>query len=505
MNPTTEQQHAIDLYRTGQNLTISALAGAGKTTTLRLLANAAPHRRGLYVAFNKSVAAEARERFAGTAVHASTMHALAYPEFGRPLARRLNNSRPVFAKTKIQVLGLPPRYRFPSGSGATNTVLTAMQVLHLVEDTVKAFTHSAAEEITPDVVPVPASLGPLTNRGRRDLTSMVAHYAARYWADQTNIQGTLRPTHDTYLKQFQLTRPVLPYEYVMLDEAQDSDPVTIAILTGQTDHADHPAQLIAVGDENQAIYGWRGARNAMHAFGGQQAVLSQSWRFGDAIAAAANEWLDFLDTPLRVQGRPGAESSVWPSKRIPEAILCRTNGGALWEIVDSQLRGVPTAIAGERKTKELASLAQAAIDLQKTGKTRHPELDMFTSWDMAVAFADTDDGAELSPLVAVVDRVGAEKVLTALTTCVAPEQARTTVATGHIAKGLEFYATRVATDFTCPKDGRDGKPKPMRREEARLAYVAVTRAIRHADLSGLAWFADYKARGGRIAPEPTRA
>ncbi len=489
MKPTPEQQNAVDLYRTGSNLTLHAVAGAGKTTTLRLLADVDPRRRGLYVAFNKTVAEDAKRRFAGTAVTASTMHALAYPTFGRPLSHRLRGGRPVFSSVKQQTIGLPPRYRFPTGSGANNTTLTAAQVLRLVEDTVGAFIHSPAQAITAQLVPVPAKLGRLTDSGRGDLTAMVAHFANKYWADQISANGTIRPTHDSYLKLFQMSGPTLPYEYVMLDEAQDSDPTTIAILKAQQ------AQL--------AIYQWRGAINAMGAFNGAQAVLSQSWRFGDAIAEFANEWLAFLGSHLRAIGRPGAESSVWASKRIPEAVLCRSNGGVLWEVVDSQLSGVPTAVAGERKTQELVSLAQAAIDLQTEGKTRHPELDMFASWDQAVAFADTDDGAELSPLVATVDRVGAKKVLDALHACVPVEQARTTVSTAHVAKGLEWTQVRMAQDFAPPKDYTSGpnagQPQPMAAEQARLIYVAATRAIRHLDASGIGWFADYKARGGTVA------
>ena len=36
--PTEEQQQAVDLFATGDNLIIKAGAGSGKTSTLRLLA-----------------------------------------------------------------------------------------------------------------------------------------------------------------------------------------------------------------------------------------------------------------------------------------------------------------------------------------------------------------------------------------------------------------------------------------------------------------------------------
>ena len=310
-------------------------------------------------------------RFAGTAVTASTMHALAYPSFGRPLEHRLRNSRPVFSSVKQQTIGLPPRYRFPASSGATSSTLTSAQALRLVEDTVTAFIHSAAKTITPQTVPVPASLGPLTPRGRNDLTTMVAHYADKYWADQTNPTGTIRPTHDTYLKQFQLTRPVLPYEYVMLDEAQDTDPVTIAILTGKMPPActtdrrrrREPGDLPLAGSDQ------RDARVQRHT-GGSVPVVAV--RRCDRRSCQRMARVPRFRTPGAV-GRPGAESSVWPSVADPRSDpVPHQRRGAVGNRRQSTQRSTDSDSGGERKTKELVSLAQAAIDLQNERKDPPP-------------------------------------------------------------------------------------------------------------------------------------
>jgi superfamily II DNA/RNA helicase len=40
MNPTIEQQHAIDMALHGQSCKVTAYAGAGKTSTLKLIGNA---------------------------------------------------------------------------------------------------------------------------------------------------------------------------------------------------------------------------------------------------------------------------------------------------------------------------------------------------------------------------------------------------------------------------------------------------------------------------------
>jgi ABC-type transport system involved in cytochrome c biogenesis ATPase subunit len=74
--PTEEQQVAVNKFLTGRPLKIAAFAGAGKTTTLRMLAEAT-RSRGVYLAFNKSIATEAKEKFPRS-VDCRTTHAIAF-------------------------------------------------------------------------------------------------------------------------------------------------------------------------------------------------------------------------------------------------------------------------------------------------------------------------------------------------------------------------------------------------------------------------------------------
>jgi len=46
---------------------------------------------------------------------------------------------------------------------------------------------------------------------------------------------------------------------------------------------------------------------------------------------------------------------------------------------------------------------------------------------------------------------------------------------------------RVAGDFWEPTDPKSGRPLPIARDEAMLAYVAVTRAQDILDTGGLGW------------------
>lgn len=496
--PTDEQHRAIEHYLTGDNLVIEALAGTGKTTALQFIAGAVPGRRGLYAAFNRSIATDAQRRFAGTGVLAKTMHALAYAEHGAQMRHRLNSRKPVMWSDKARILRINDKYLFGMADGARTAALSRQQLVKYATETVNAFLSSASETITADMVPIPPQIGQLKPQAERRLRDTVVEFAKRYWEDLQRPDGELRYQHDAYLKSYQLSHPVLPYDYILFDEAQDSDALTVDILQRQTH-----AQVVVVGDRNQAIYGWRGATDSMDAFGGAHAPLTMSFRFGQEIADVANEWLDLLgaDPGLRVRGLPGKPASVWDSQRIPEAVLTRTNGGALQEAVESQMSGTPTGIAGDRKAKELRDLAQAAKDLQEKRYTKHPELDSFNAWGDVVAYAESEDGADLKPLVDIVEKVGAHEVVRVLDACVPVEHARTVVSTAHIAKGLEWKHVRISDDFRDPGD-RKGVPKPILAEEARLAYVAVTRAFRHLDQRGLAWLPEYLGRGGWVEGNP---
>lgn len=77
---TDEQKRIVDLSKSmdkNEILAIQACAGSGKTSTLEEISLANPKQRFLYLAFNKSIATEAREKFPKN-VEAKTIHSLAF-------------------------------------------------------------------------------------------------------------------------------------------------------------------------------------------------------------------------------------------------------------------------------------------------------------------------------------------------------------------------------------------------------------------------------------------
>jgi hypothetical protein len=81
--PIAEQEAARDLFQKREGLRIDAYAGTGKTTTLQLLADSSS-QRGLYLAFNRSIAEEARKRFPRR-VTCATSHSIAFEGFDKHL------------------------------------------------------------------------------------------------------------------------------------------------------------------------------------------------------------------------------------------------------------------------------------------------------------------------------------------------------------------------------------------------------------------------------------
>ncbi|AJT61699.1 hypothetical protein T261_0006 [Streptomyces lydicus] len=92
-----------------------------------------------------------------------------------------------------------------------------------------------------------------------------------------------------------LSNPKIAADFLLLDEAQDTNPVVEQIFNNQRAHA----QLVMVGDSAQAIYQWRGAKDVMTTFDGTHLALSHSFRFGPRLAHEANRWLAIAGAPTQ--------------------------------------------------------------------------------------------------------------------------------------------------------------------------------------------------------------
>jgi F-box protein 18 (helicase) len=460
----TEEQQAVvacDL-RPGQSLKIMAFAGTGKTSTLIAYAQARPHLRFLYVAFNKSVQLEAAEKFPANVV-ARTAHALAFRTHGHAHKDRLVPS--LRANTVMQALGLNhyEEARFTIETLHNYLVSTAPKVeaAH-VPHQVLAF-YQQRKGTIPDFVELANQLG-------------------RRMCDPSDT--TVGMLHDGYLKLYQLSNPVLDYDCILLDEAQDTNPVTGAIVLSQAQsgHGRQPASVIIVGDSHQQIYSFRGARDSLKKIKTSQTMyLTRSFRFDNNIARVANMVLaTFKGEKRRLTGTPRDDAKPkWDPDHY--TIIARTNAAVFDRAVQlskTHTLGFAGGLQGYRlnSLKDVyylyAGLSEGISDAYIKG---------FYDYGHLRTYAEAAEEVELLGICKVVETYGGRlpKLIDAITEkAVDAAKAQITLTTAHKSKGLQWPNILLLGDFLeLVKDGRLINPAGVDPDEFNLIYVAMTRAI----------------------------
>lgn len=482
--PTGEQEKIRDAYLSGGPLAVTAGAGTGKTSTLVLLGEAKP-ARVRYVAFNKSIALEAERKFPKW-VRPSTAHSLAWQAVGARFRDRMDSQRHMPAKEVARILRITEPLKL------SERVLAPHQVARLTLETVTQFCYSAAPE--PDGWHVSHVKGIDSPGDKAVLRDALVPLAKRAWDDLMAADGRLRFQHDHYLKYWQLGEPVIDADVLFIDECQDLNPVLEAVIARQD------AQVIAVGDACQQLYAWRGATDALERLGqGNRLALSQSFRFGPAVAAEANKWLGLLNADLRLSGTPSIPSRLGTAEQ-PRAILARSNAGVMKQVIEQVSAGrkvaMPSPRPGVPGGAEIERLAKAAMSLKQGRGTDHPELMAFQTWAEVQDYAANDPGGEdLAVLVNLIDEHTPEKILTLTARLVEERYAEVIVSTVHKAKGREWESVLIA-DFRRPKKDPDDDEVPLPpRDQMMAAYVAVTRAKVLLDRGPLSFVDEYLRAG----------
>jgi superfamily I DNA/RNA helicase len=466
-HPTNEQLAVIEAARQGDDLSVEALAGTGKTSTLKLLAESQSSKAGVYIAFNRSIVDEAKSKFPSS-VMCSTAHGLAFRAVGRNYAARLKSDQRLSFKQVAEWLEAP---KFAFKSSISNHILDPAQVARYAQATVRNFCKSIDDQILEKHVEIPILISSNIH-ARGEFFQIVLPLAKKMWCDLLQYQGFMRFGHDYYLKMWQLGKPSIPSDFILFDEAQDADPVMLDVVNSQ-----NSSQIVYCGDQFQAIYEWRGARNALTMVNVDDHLwLTQSFRFGTRIAEEANKFLVRLESPKHVRGFSQIKSSV-SSCANPTAILCRTNAGVISALMGEQYRHRKVAIIG--RTQELIDFAEACGQLMQGERTGHPELAPFSTWESVVGFIEEfpEEAQEIKSMVELVESFGSKRLVAALQNVVEERIADVTISTAHRAKGREWNEVRLHGDFLHVDD--------MDTEDLRLAYVAVTRAKVTLDMS--AW------------------
>ncbi len=445
---TKEQRRVVgyDIHRNSV-LKVIAFAGTGKTATLLEYAKARPHMRFLYMAFNRSMREEAQRKFPSN-VTCHTTHSLAFRRFGRPHQPRL-------------IKGL----KLNSVKSALR--LNTFREAHVVFETFESFLRSADRKVHTRHLPY------MSKRDPQKLSFYLSK-AAELWVTMCHAKSDqIGMLHDCYLKQYQLWGPKLDYDCILLDEAQDTNPVVANIFLSQ----DCPR--ILVGDPHQQIYAWRGARDAMESIDAEKDFyLTGTFRFGSEIAWIANKILGtFKWETEKIEGK---RSEGKKDDRQEYAIIARTNA----VVFDKA-----TGLCLTHKIAFLGGIEGYRFDdirdvyflyAGKIAEIKNKYIRDFETYRALEAYAEETDDRELKSRCKVVEKYTdtipnwVERIEAST---VDRPQADVILTTAHKSKGDQFSKVRLCSDF--PELFQDGElisPTELGPDEANLLYVAVTRA-----------------------------
>lgn len=487
MAATPEQQAICD--SNANVLKIKAGAGTGKTTTLRGLAHRNPKSRMLYLAFNRAIKDEAQGKFTSN-VRAMTAHGLAFGRIGKDYAN---------TPDKLASGDIKPFHVQAALEATLKKIPAALHNLYggRVIETVKRFLISPDDHLAPEHVSISGSPGEKKhfNPGR------ILSDADLVWQEMQDLASKVPMIHDGYLKLFQLDAPDLGYDVILLDEAQDTNPVTQAFVEQQR------GRKIYVGDEHQAIYGFRGAQNAMDLVqADEEYMLTGSFRFGQKIADLANLILEVKgEEELRLRGL-GASSVVAPlSKKTPHAFIARGNSGLFARAVQAMEEGTSFAFVGPLFNYRFDLIEQTFL-MSQDKKAKDPFLASFANFEALEEYAESMEDREIQSRCKMVKRYGKR-----IPMLIAQIQARAgqfptkgkefqlVLTSAHRSKGLEFDHVVLADDFMDFFDEANGGWKNLvqadsfQREEVNLQYVAATRAKKQLEIGEkLQAFVDYR-------------
>ncbi|EGK12567.1 UvrD-helicase domain-containing protein [Psychrobacter sanguinis] len=471
-DPTDEQLAALNMAMDGKSFKVVAYAGAGKTTTLKLIAERL-RGRGLYLAFNKGIANEAKQRFPGH-VDCRTFHSLAYRHVPRDITAKL--SLPRFSPKRLgDDLGLRTVQVRRQMEGKTSYInLTPARQARFVSDAVSNFCSTHASYPAPRHLIFPSWISAADEEQLREILYPAVE---KRWLQSIDARHPAGIGHDIYLKLWALSKPIIPAEFILFDEAQDADPLMMGILTQQQQ------QVIYVGDAHQQIYEWRGAVNAMKKLPLPQTLLTQSFRFGEDIADVANLFLKALQEEVPLRGNPNKTSSTAKitTHGKKDAILCRTNAAAMAQLLAGLKNGHKVALKAD--ADRMLKFCKAAESL-KAGKSAYgvPELAYFYNWSDVQDYSETNEGSDLKTLVKLVDDHGTEVLSQAVNSLTDVRDADYVISTAHKAKGLEWDRVQLDDDFYYDVTPNGIKISP---EELRLLYVACTRAKDNLDIHNI--------------------
>jgi F-box protein 18 (helicase) len=320
--PTDEQiaivAAAVD---TKENLIIEALAGAAKSSTLELIARALPPAPTLMLAFNKKTADELSERMPANC-KCMTLNSLGHRAWGEMVGGRLVLSKDKCAEIlREQIKELP--------------TIDQDVLWENFGELLRAVSHAKGAGHVPDQFADVRPCTPLMNDKElidsldEILSPLEAQLLLRTLELSMSMAFEGKIDFNDQLLMPTVFRASFPsYPLVMIDEAQDLSELNHAMIAKLAKR-----RIIAVGDQCQAIYAFRGAHESgmdrmADRFNMTRLTLSTTFRCPQEIV----EHVRWRAPHMKAWDQHPLQGSVtampqWSLDDIPDdcAVICRNN------------------------------------------------------------------------------------------------------------------------------------------------------------------------------------
>jgi superfamily I DNA/RNA helicase len=475
MEPTQEQQDILDADKSSnRNLMINALAGTGKSATLKLLdiAHTKSEAR-LYLVFSKrnqleAVAAQKAEEFSAlTSIKTfnGLGHGIWAKAIAHPIALDKSKSRTLWAELVKEL----NRTDANDAWKCYSVVMDGMEKAKAL-----GYVPSDVKRVTPLIT-------------RSDLHHAMDETPDEYAAELIDqlLRESIRRAYlglidfnDQIYMPALFGGPFPKFPRIMVDEYQDQSPVNHALLARLVRE-----RIIGVGDPHQNIYGFRGAKAggmaaAVETYSMTELPLSVSFRCPQAIVEAAR-WR----VPHFQWSKPGGEVNElerMDGSSFPDdsTIICRNNApllriafrlisvGRSVHVVGSELG--PRLVAIMKKLGPDSMSRKDLIDAIEFWREQKLMANSKSANDLADCMrVFADHGATLSSAVSYAEHLFAQ-------------QGTIRLLTGHKSKGLEFPNVYWLDPSLC--DNRE--------QDRNLAYVITTRSenkLNMVDSSSILW------------------
>lgn len=449
-----------------QHLVVRARAGTGKTTTIVEAASRAPERQILLAAFNREIARELQARVRNPRVEVKTLHAL-----GLKFVRR---------NWRCEVEDNDRRGERAATLAKRAAPDAPESVLRLV-----AALHTKARELAPratvqDVVEIAYRFDYTAEEHWDWTTQQVCEAAHR--AMQLAKQPTSVVDYADMIFLPVAMRWIRPwFDMVVVDEAQDMTETQLEIAGGACRAG---GRICVVGDDRQAIYGFRGADSGSldrlkDQLCAAELGLTVTYRCGSLIVDLARELVpDFTAAPGAATGEIARcdDEQMMDDVREGDFVISRKNAPLVGVCMGLLRRGVRARIRGRDigrgvvalirrlRASTIADIAPAlerfvereTAKAQKLSEAARDARVEFVTDQAAIVSALCEGASTVAELTARVDELFQDDITRASVMC----------STVHRAKGLEADRVFLLQGTFRPGDG----------EEANIRYVAITRA-----------------------------